>query len=114
MTPVCVRSHRLTGEAVYHTHPTAESLTSALVQYFPARLGLSVPHDSLRLELVSHETEPAHLPVGGKYGVVHGWEGRAVVEANAVGRWLLHCAALVGLGGRTAFGMGRVGVRDTP
>lgn len=39
-----------------------------------------------------------------------GWEGSCVVEVNAPARWMLECDALVGLGGRTALGFGRVRV----
>lgn len=114
ITPVCTVSTGRPGDQ--RTRPflraTADAIRGAIGLEFPERLG--IPYrligDDLRVELVSHDTRKATVPLGGKYGVVVGWEGSCIVEVNAPARWLLECAALVGLGGRTAFGFGRVRV----
>jgi CRISPR/Cas system endoribonuclease Cas6 (RAMP superfamily) len=38
--------------------------------------------------------------------------GTIDVECNALGRWLLDVAALIGLGSKTSIGFGRVRVED--
>ena len=107
VTPVVIRSRA----APPRTEPTASCIISALTQAFPARIGLDgFDPATVRLELVSHETRPDQVDLGGKFGRVVGWSGSCVVDANAVGRWLLAVAALVGLGGRTSLGFGRVRV----
>jgi hypothetical protein len=63
------------------------------------------------MTLVDAQTEREEVLLRGKVGPVRGWSGSVVVETNAVGRWLLECAGRgLGLGGRTAFGFGRVRV----
>lgn len=57
-------------------------------------------------------TVSSALKIGYERGVVGASWGSLIVECNATGRWLLDCAALVGLGGKTAFGFGRVRVED--
>lgn len=121
VTPVVVTTE---GRSRSHIVPTPLSLLSALTAEFPLRLGLDdatakalrVDGERTRktalaqLELVEHDAHKATVEVGAKYGTVVGWEGSCVVEVNAPARWLLECAARVGLGGRTAFGFGRIRV----
>ena len=64
------------------------------------------------LEMVDAETQPATVQLGGKFHGIRGWTGHVIVEGNAVARWLVQCAGLVGLGGRTALGFGRVRVME--
>lgn len=107
ITPVCIR--QTDGEM--YTAPTTETIMSAIGVEFPSRVGLqSGDVARLRLELIERHTMPAMVPVGGKYGAVRGWVGHCLVETNAVGEWLLRAAERVGLGGRTAFGFGRIRV----
>jgi len=114
VTPVSIQSADRTIE---RTSPDATSLISALSHGFGRRCGLleDVPTSDLRIEVVSDETRIETVKLGAyasaKYGHVRGWVGRVVVECNAPAHWLLECAArCVGLGGRTAFGFGRVRV----
>ena len=58
------------------------------------------------------ETQPAHVPLGDKYGTVHGWVGHVDLEVNASALWLLRAAEAVGFGSRTAFGFGRIVVEE--
>lgn len=110
ITPVVIQSD---GRTVSRPMPTASSLFSALTKDLPARLGVDAPHESVKLEVVSHETTAASVQLAGKFGAVRGWVGSCVVEGNAVARWLLHAAGRgPGLGGRCAFGFGRVRVTD--
>jgi hypothetical protein len=112
LTPVSIRRSTDRGRATY-TEPTAEALTSALAQ-LAAWLGVAVPRDHLRCELVSVESDAASARVGPRIkGRVEGWEGRVTLDANAPARWLLEVAAAGwGLGGKTAFGFGAVRVRE--
>lgn len=109
ITPVVIEAE---GRTVTRTMPTVTSITSALTQSLPDRLGLvSLDRDTVVLEVVSHETQTEVVPLGGKGGPVKGWAGSVVLEVNAVTRWLLEAAARgPGLGGRVAFGFGRVRV----
>lgn len=109
ITPICIRNDN--SETTY-TSPIAGNFISTLGRHLAPRLGLSLSTDDLRCEIVSKETQPETVPLGGKYGNVRGWTGSVVLEVNAPARWLLDCAALIGLGGRTAFGMGRISVSN--
>lgn len=53
-----------------------------------------------------------HLQFDAERGRVAALVGVLTVECNAPARWLLDAAALVGLGGKTAFGFGRVRLED--
>lgn len=54
----------------------------------------------------------SHWRIGQERGRVCALVGWVDVECNAVARWLLDCAALVGLGAKTTLGFGRVRVED--
>lgn len=111
ITPVCVRNS--TGGTHWtHVIPTSGNLHSTLASWLPRRVGLELPEDNVRLELVSRDTQIQETPILGKHGTVRGWVGSCVVETNAVGHWLLKCAELIGLGGKVAFGFGRIRVSD--
>lgn len=91
--------------------PTAANIKAAIGGSFLGKLGVSVSSDRVCLELISAETRSVSVPIGGKYGDVVAWEGRCIVETNAVGEWLFRCAEMIGFGGRTAFGFGRIVIR---
>ncbi len=106
LTPVCSQTM---GRTVSRLEPTAPQIINAL-RMLPPRIGLSVPDDDLRLELVERQYEAERVDCGGKFGTVRGWVGRLVVETNATGEWLLRAAETLGLGGRVAFGFGAITV----
>lgn len=109
LTPLTIRSM---GGTLTRVNPTEGNLLSTLSAWLPRRLGL----DGLRLrfELVEKQTETVRVDLGGKFGVVRGCSGYFVADVNAPCRWLLECAARgLGMGARTAFGFGRISVRDT-
>ena len=109
VTPVCIRNN---GTLTY-TAPTEANLLAALVHVLPTRLQLEgFDPGSCVLRLLARTTEPAAVCLGGKYGVVRGFSGSVLVEVNAVGRFLLECAARVGYGGRTSLGFGRLRVTE--
>lgn len=114
ITPVCVRSNgRTSGERPSYTAPSGGNLASTLDQMLVPRLtGVAFEPGSICLRMIYRATEARTVHVGGKLGVTRGWVGHCIVEANAVGEWLLRCAAVMGLGGRTAWGFGRVVVSD--
>jgi hypothetical protein len=109
ITPVVIRAD---GGAKRCVRPTSIALQDTLAGEWLQRFGLEYlrERDLVRVECVEVDTEPVHVPIGGKYGVVHGWAGRVVVECNAPARWLLEVGARVGIGSRTAFGCGRIRV----
>lgn len=112
LTPVV---SRLNGAYQRTTTATTTGLLSMMGWQWRERFGLSqesMPNDHVRLEVLSEDTRAEHVQLGGKFGTVTGWVGKVVVDANAVGEWLLRVAALTGLGGRAGFGFGRVRVRE--
>lgn len=109
VTPVVVSTMART---VVHLAPTAANLRSTLLSHLVRRLGVVVAEEALCLEIVEAATQAERVDLGGKFGVMSGWVGSVVVDTNAVGRWLLECAARIGLGGRTSLGMGRVRVSE--
>lgn len=111
ITPVVIETE---GRTVTRTMPTVTSIWNALTQSLPDRLGLvGLDKQMVVLEVVSHETQTETVPLGGKGGPVKGWAGSVVLEVNAVTRWLLEAAARgPGLGGRVAFGFGRIRVGE--
>lgn len=109
ITPVCMRTDHSKRT---HLYPTAGNLHSTLATWLPRRLGLTIPGEDVCLEIVERQTQPDRVPTGGKYGVTVGWTGHVVLEVNSVAAWLFRCAETLGLGGRTAFGFGRIKVSD--
>lgn len=108
LTPVCTRE---TGGST-HLRANGPNLLSTLCAWLPRRLGLVLADDDARLDLLAHETHVARVPIGSKYGTVSGWTGHLTVECNAVAEWLLRAAETLGLGGRVAFGFGRIRVQQ--
>ena len=123
ITPIVTRS---TGGTNPCTCPTKDTLTGALAGELLYRISPThsdeTPADDVwsawvkprvRIEIVERHTEPAHVPLGGKYGSVAGWQGYVILDVNAVALWLLQaCERGPGFGGRVAFGFGRI--RVTP
>ncbi len=64
------------------------------------------------LRILATDTQTENVIIGhlNGQGIVRGWTGRVVMDVSPLGRWLLDCAERLGLGGRTAFGFGRVRV----
>ena len=109
LTPVSCRN--CGGNTIY-TEPDEENLLGTLRSSLAPRLGLAkMPHEHIVLKLLGHTTTTEEVELGGKYQgkPIVGWHGIVTLEANAVTHWLLECAARGwGLGGRTAFGFGRI------
>lgn len=112
LTPVLVRNNnRHTNVAHTHTAPTQGNLHSTLTAWLPRRIGLEIDPSLVRLELVSRETFPEHVPIG-KVGGTRGWIGNVTLDVNAPALWLLRVAERIGFGGRCAFGFGRIRVEE--
>jgi hypothetical protein len=104
LTPV---SHMIAGRTRPVTSPSADTIlrcSGDLLQ----RLGLSTGR--LHVASVDCETTVEHVQLGGHVGPIAGWVGRVVVECNAPAAWALSLARHAGLGGRVAYGLGRVRV----
>ena len=100
-------SHLVDGRARPIFAPTVQTILGALGDV-SQRLGLSVGR--MHVARVACRTAPERVVMGGHMGAVPGWIGRLEIECNAPAAWLLACARHAGLGGRVAFGMGRVRV----
>lgn len=101
------------GHTRAEVRPTQATIERSLRGSFLERVGLQgMDPDLVRAEVTSIRTEPAHVPLGGKYGVVGGWSGQVDLEVNAPALWLLQCAEKVGLGSRVSFGFGRIVVEE--
>lgn len=115
VTPICMRGAGIDGNR-YRGYPQTPTLWTALSQV-AQRIGLLLP-DPTRIGIVrvSHDTHKVKAPLkrGANNLIVTAWSGDVVVDVNPLGRWLLEVAARIGLGGRTAFGLGRIMVRDEP
>lgn len=117
-TPVVIRS--TTGRSrgavsrdepqrkVYRTEATSSSLEHALCG-IARRLGVRT--EGVRVVVVDQRTVAQRVRLRERDARVEGWVGHVDLVASAPARWLLECAARgLGLGGRTAYGCGRVEV----
>lgn len=90
------------------------------LEHVASRAGIRVDKHTVIARVILHDLDEIEggIRVGGHWqsgptrGHIACMVGVIDVECNAIGRWLLDCAALVGLGGKTAIGFGRVRVRD--
>lgn len=110
ITPVAMRRKIAVQPLEYRDYdtPSSDNIKFALCGSFVGKLGIKLPMETVCMTLISHVTEPVVIQMGGKYGDVTAWQGRCVVETNAVGEWLLRCAEMIGFAGRTAFGFGQI------
>lgn len=109
ITPVVVRSD---GGKTVRTLPTSGNLLSTLCAWLPRRVGVTLEPDAATLKILERHTQEQWTPMGDKYGTQGGFVGWMIVDTNAVGHWLLKVAELIGMGGKTAFGFGRIRVSD--
>lgn len=110
ITPVVTRSM---GGKTTRTAPTGESLTSTLAISIARRVGIRPRKEDVYVMVTADHTQVAreHLP---KLGYVVGWIGSADVECNALAAELLHAASEISIGGRVAFGFGRIVLERLP
>ena len=111
ITPVTIRSMGKANKCA--SFPSSVQLWTALTNV-ATRIGLTLPDPTaIGVVRVSHDTEPVTCLLNAVKGsTAHGWAGGVVLDVNPLARWLLDVAARIGLGGRTAFGLGRIAVRD--
>lgn len=110
-TPVVIRS---AGSTLTRVDPDASHIASTVSALTCKRLGLDeIPPHMVALRMVDRHTRPwiglvdRSGSVGGD-GRVRGWHGVIEVDASGLAAWLLRCCALIGLGGRTGYGFGRI------
>jgi hypothetical protein len=112
ITPVVIRT--MAGR-ITHTRPTASHLVSTLA-LLAGRLGARVETDRIAVSIEQWDTVPSTIEGTGKIGGdgrLRGWLGSLTLRCNAPARWLLESAARgPGLGGRVAFGFGRVRITE--
>lgn len=110
ITPVCCRA---TG-GTYYMAPTANNIKGTLEVNVARRLGIKTEKHDVQVRLLDSNAFLDKLRLSGngsKLGDICGWSGSIDIEVNALGRLLLECAALgMGLGGKSAFGFGRIKV----
>lgn len=112
-----VRGGKPWQAAALQTNPT--ELVGSL-ERVAKRMGLQIDPNHIHAKVLSHSLVAlpdgirvgGHWGSGGERGVIHCMLGSIELECNAVARWLLDCAAIVGLGSATALGFGRITVRD--
>jgi hypothetical protein len=113
ITPVHIRAY---GSSMVRITPNSRHLRGTLEGFMPRRLGLNIQPNTVRLELLEGSTSESYVALAGRnreFGRTAGWAGHAIVETNAVGRFLLQCCALgMGYGGKVAFGFGRIRVTE--
>jgi hypothetical protein len=105
ITPVC---HKVDGGTRSNTRPGVETILGALsvaIQLSGAR-----PVGRLHIDSIDLGTQADRVEVGGHVGACHGWTGRVTVLCNAPAVYALRLAESLGLGGKTAYGLGRVRV----
>lgn len=104
VTPV---SHMIAGRTRPVTSPSVDTVLRCAGDLLQ-RLSLSTGR--MHVASVACETSADRVVIGGHVGSVAGWIGRIVVECNAPAAWALSLARHAGLGGRVAYGLGRVRV----
>jgi hypothetical protein len=104
VTPV---SHMIAGRTRPVTQPSVDTMQRCAGDLLQ-RLGLSTGR--MHIASVVCETTSERVDIGGHVRGIVGWVGRVVVECNAPAAWALSLARDAGLGGRTAYGLGRVRV----
>lgn len=101
--------HYADGRTTVRTAPRAETLlsvASAAILYAG-----TAPRGRLHIESVdSSGTQVERIELGGHLGLMRGWVGRVAVECNAPAAWALKLCEHTGMGGRVAYGLGRVRV----
>jgi hypothetical protein len=105
VTPVC---HKVDGGTRSNTRPGAETILGALS--VAIELSGARPVGRLHIEDVALDTQADRVEIGGHVGVCHGWTGRVTLVCNAPTVYALRLAESLGLGGKTAYGLGRVRV----
>lgn len=112
VTPIIVRANgRVDNANGSRLH--SGNLHSTLTACLPQRVNVAIAPETVRTSIVkSDNVQQEKVPLHGKFGVATGWVGSWVVECNAPGLWLLRLAASIGLGGKVAFGFGRVRVTN--
>src|SRR5690606_22108695 len=86
-------------------------LLSTLAAWLPHRCGIERGL-KVRMHFIANDTRPETVRLSGPHGAMTGWSGTIVLKANPVAHWLLKAAEMVGLGGRVAYGFGRITVRE--
>ena len=111
ITPVTIRATGAAGK--FASFPSSVQIWTALTNV-ATRIGLTLADPTaVGVVRVSHDTEPVTCLLNqAKGSFTRGWAGDVVLDVNPLARWLLDVAARVGFGGRTAFGFGRIAVRD--
>ena len=104
VTPV---SHMIAGRTRPVTQPSVDTMQRCAGDLLQ-RLALST--GTMHIASVACETSPERVDLGGHVRGIVGWVGRVVVVCNAPAAWALSLSRDAGLGGRTAFGLGRVRV----
>lgn len=115
VTPICRTSD---GETRPQVRPCKDGIVNMLrdlaARISPSDRWYEWVKPRIAVDNIDVATEPAHVPIGDKYGVVHGWQGNVTMEANAVARWLLIAGSRIGMGSRIAFGFGWSRVSTVP
>lgn len=105
-----VRKREPGHQGAYHTTPTSENMASTIGTQFCERLGLGLDTNNAEVELIDKQTRGVKVYTSTKVKLTWGWEGTVTLRVNAPAEWLFRAAEVIGLGGRTAYGFGRIRV----
>lgn len=103
--------HHADGRTTVRLRPGVDTILAVASQ---ALLYAGCTTGGLHVERV--DASAAHtggVDLGGHLGLIRGWVGRVVVECNAPAAWALKLCEHTGMGGRVAYGLGRVKVTVT-
>lgn len=101
------------GRPAHALRPTPTEM-GPMLERVARRAGITVDATAIIARVIGGElTElDGGVQVGSHWGAVACALGRIDLECNALGRWLLDLAALIGLGSCTSIGFGRVSVEE--
>lgn len=115
VTPVFVRLASRRQDLSLAVEPGAIRTSLSISSSLARVLGREVEGERILLSVERRDVRPVSVHTGGKWGDgkdLVGWEGTVLLRCNAYTRHLLELAALVGMGGRTGVGFGRVRVQE--
>jgi len=108
ISPLVIRASLRNGQHRTYTDLQASNLVSTLGAWTPRRILADGFSGNLSIVLLGKQTNVVTQPIGGTRNPVLSVTGSFWLRVNAPTLWLLRVAERIGLGGRTAFGFGRI------
>ena len=116
ITPVVLRrtEHDAAGVKKKRFRTDLQRLVPTMLENAPVRAGVAAWAQESRFgyRIISEHTRPDAVRLRGKLGRVVGVSGALVLRVCPATRWCLEACQILGLGGRVAYGFGRIIVED--